>query len=439
MIQRSTARAAYAVLLLFTLIAGDAWRYTIGWWGWAGLVAALSVVAVAALYRQRSSWRIGRLPYPLLAFLALAVLSTTWSYYPGATALGAATTVATATGGLAVAVTYSWREIFKYLAIALRFVLGLSLAFELFVAAIVRGPILPLVPEPGIDYPSLGVVPPMLYWSRDQLFAVLSGGKIQGIVGNSVLLSFAALLGIIVFSLQLAGRTTRRRWSIPWLVVSIACLAMSRSATIIVATVVVIVVAAAVLLVRRAPTARARAVTYASLGGAVVALTTLALVFQRQLFAVLGKSEDLTGRVDIWAAVTHLAQQRPVAGWGWVSYWVPWVAPFDTLVTRNGVRQLHAHNAWIDVWFQLGIIGLIFFGALVASSVVRSWWLAVDRPQSGPGDGRKYTVESALALLVLTALLVQSIAESRLLVEFGFFFLVVVAVKTKSDRSDAVT
>jgi O-antigen ligase len=168
-------------------------------------------------------------------------------------------------------------------------------------------------------------------------------------------------------------------------------------------------------------------------------LTTLALVFQRQLFAVLGKSEDLTGRVDIWAAVTHLAQQRPVAGWGWVSYWVPWVAPFDTLVTRNGVRQLHAHNAWIDVWFQLGIIGLIFFGALVASSVVRSWWLAVDRPQSGPGDGRNYTVESALALLVLTALLVQSIAESRLLVEFGFFFLVVVAVKTKSDRSDAVT
>jgi hypothetical protein len=91
------------------------------------------------------------------------------------------------------------------------------------------------------------------------------------------------------------------------------------------------------------------------------------------------------------------------------------------------------------VWFQLGIIGLIFFGALVASSVVRSWWLAVDRPQSGPGDGRNYTVESALALLVLTALLVQSIAESRLLVEFGFFFLVVVAVKTKSDRSDAVT
>jgi O-antigen ligase len=401
-------------------------------------VLAIAAVAVVLLVRARTRWSLGRLPYPLLAFLALAVISTAWSYYPGATALGAASTIATAIGGVAVAVTYSWREILRHLAIALRFVLGLSIVFELYVALIVRGPILPLIPEPGIDYPSLGVVPPMLYWSRDQLFTVLAGGKIQGILGNSVLLSFAALLGIIVFSLQLVGQTTARRWSIPWLVVSVACLAMSRSATIVAATAVVAVIAGAIVLVRRAANSRARSITYRWLGAAIVVLATVAVIFQRQLLSVLGKSEDLTGRVDIWSAVIHLAQQRPVAGWGWVSYWVPWVAPFDTLVTRNGVRQLHAHNAWIDMWFQLGIIGLIVFAALVVSTFVRSWWLAVDRPQAEPNGAKPYTVESALALLVLTALLVQSVAESRLLVEFGMFFLVLVAVKTKNDRTDAI-
>jgi hypothetical protein len=42
---------------------------------------------------------------------------------------------------------------------------------------------------------------------------------------------------------------------------------------------------------------------------------------------------------------------------------------------------------------------------------------------------------SLLPLLVLSALLVQSVAESRLLVEFGLMFLVIVAVRTKRGAS----
>ena len=64
------------------------------------------------------------------------------------------------------------------------------------------------------------------------------------------------------------------------------------------------------------------------------------------------------------------AQERPVQGWGWVSYWVPWVAPFDTLAFNNGVRQLHAHNAWLDVWMQLGILGLLAFAVVIPVGLV---------------------------------------------------------------------
>ncbi len=38
---------------------------------------------------------------------------------------------------------------------------------------------------------------------------------------------------------------------------------------------------------------------------------------------------------------------------------------------------------------------------------------------------------SLLPLLLMVALLVQSVAESRLLVEYGMFLLVIVAVKTR--------
>lgn len=432
MIESQRARTVFLVLTLFTLMAGDAWRYSIGWTGFAILVGLLAVASIVILALQRDRWNLGGLPYPLIAFLVLTVLSLAWSFYPGATALGLAATWFTVIGGVAVAVTFSWAEILRALGLAMRLVLGMSLLFEFVVAAFIRRPVLPPVPEPGIDYANLpSPIPPMLYWSRNELFGVFEGGKIQGILGNSTLLSFAALVGIIVFGIQLAGAHVRRRWGLFWLTIAVIDLAFSRSATNLVGLVAVIAVAAAVLLVRRASGARAVVTTYLALVAVAVAGVVGALVFRVQVLAVLGKSSDLTNRTEIWRDVSALAQQRPVVGWGWVSYWVPWVKPFDTLAENNGIRQLHAHNAWIDVWFQLGIIGLIVFGALVVSTLSRSWLFAVDRPQSSPGSPGAHTAVSLLPLLLLVALVVQSFAESRLLVEFGLFTLALLAVKTK--------
>ena len=431
-IEHPHARTAFLVLILVTLMAGDAWRYTIGWTGFAILGGLLSVVSIVSLIVLRDRWNVGGLPYPLIAFLALTVLSLVWSYYPGATALGLAATWCTVVGGIAVAVIFSWAEILRGLGLALRFVLGMSLLFEFVVAAFIRRPVLPPVPEPGIDYANLpDKIPPMLFWSRNELFQVFDDGKIQGIVGNSTLLSFVALIGVIVFGIQLAGGHVRRRWGLFWLAIAVANLAFSRSATNILGLVAVIAFVVAVLLVRRARSPRAVAVTYVGLIAVAAAGVAGALVFRSQVLAILGKSSDLTNRTQIWYDVSELAQQRPVFGWGWVSYWVPWVKPFDNLAENNGIRQLNAHNAWIDVWFQLGIIGLIVFVALVISTLSRSWLFAVDRPQVAPGMPQAHTAAILLPLLLLVALIMQSFAESRLLVEFGLFTLALLAVKTK--------
>ncbi|MGV8896765.1 MAG: O-antigen ligase family protein [Rhodoglobus sp.] len=434
-IESPGARTAFLVLTLFTLMAGDAWRYTIGWTGFAILVGLLAVLSVVLLAVQRDRWKAGLLPYPLIAFLVLTVLSLVWSHYPGATALGLAATWCTVIGGVAVAVTFNWAEILRGLGLALKFVLGMSLLFEVVVAAFIRRPVLPPVPEPGIDYANLpDKIPPMLFWSRNELFQVFDAGKIQGIVGNSTLLSFVALLGLIVFGIQLAGGVVRKRWGLFWLAIAVANLAFSRSATNLIGLVAVIAVVAAVLLVRRATSPRAVVATYVGLSLVAVGGIVGALVFRAPLLGLLGKSSDLTNRTQIWNDVSTLAQQRPVLGWGWVSYWVPWVAPFDTLAENNGVRQLHAHNAWIDVWFQLGIVGLIVFGVLVVSTLSRSWLFAVDRPQFSPSVTGNFTPASMLPLLLLVALIVQSFAESRLLVEYGLFTLALLAVKTQRPQ-----
>jgi hypothetical protein len=436
-IENQRARSAFLIIALSLLMAGDAWRFTLSWWVFGVLAVAMALASVALLIVQRGRWRIAGLPYPLLAFLALATLSIAWSAYRPATALGLFTTALIVVVGVAVPITYTWAELLRALGTLLRWVLILSLLFELVVSTIIRRPVLPIFGQPGVDYESYDKLPKMLYWSRNELFEVFDEGRIQGIVGNANHLGFLALIAVIVFAIQLADRTVTRRASIFWLVIAGLTLLFTRSATVTAALVAVALVAIAVLLMRRARTPRARVITFASIIAVVVAGIVTVLAFSSTFLALLGKSDDLTGRLGIWEKVIDLAQQRPVFGWGWVSYWVPWAEPFTDLAFRNGVRQLQAHNAWLDVWLQLGIIGLIVFGALVLSTVSRSWSFAVDRPQVSPAGPEPYTAASLFPILMMTALLVQSLAESRLLVEFGLFFLIVIAVKTKSgDRGE---
>lgn len=432
-----TARTAYLVLTLAILLAADAWRYSVGWWVYSALALLSGAASIALLIVHRSRWRIGSLPYPLIAFVAIATLSLAWSDYRPSTALGLLTTWLITIAGVALAVAFSWRELVAGLAIVLKAVLALSLAFELFVSVIVRAPVLPWVTQPGVDYTQYEKIPKLLYWSRNELFQVLDEGRIQGIVGNANHLGFLALLALIVFSIQLAEGMMRRRWGIPWLVVAAATLLFTRSATVTVAFVGILVVTGAVLLVRRARTPRSRGVTYGGLIVAVLGAAAIVTVLHSRLLELLGKSPDLTGRIGIWEKVIDLAQQRPVAGWGWVSFWMPWAPPFDDLAFRNGVRMLQAHNVWIDVWFQLGVIGLVVFAALAVSTLVRSWLLAVDHAQVSPRLEPPYTAVSLMPLLLLTALLVQSVAESRLIVEYGWALLVLIAVKSKNGEGRA--
>jgi exopolysaccharide production protein ExoQ len=424
----SAALTIFLVVALFTLLAGDAWRYTITWWGFGVVALGIAATSVMLLARRRAHWGASSVPIPLAVFLALATLSIAWSFYPGATAIGLVTTWLTTIVAAAIAVTFTWDEFLRGLALALRFVLGLSLLFELFVALVIRRPVLPL----WVDY-GTGDLPKLLYWSRNELFEVFDGGRIQGVVGNASTLGFMALLALIAFGLQLAGGTVRRLPGILWIAIAVVTMYLTSSATILVALVVVAATLGAVLVVRRARGGWRVAVQSGMLAIAAVAVT-LGLVFRGPLLSALGKSDDLTGRLDIWDAVIGLAQQRPVLGWGWVSYWPPWVAPFDDLISRNGVQVMHAHNAWLDVWLQLGIVGVIVVGALVISTLVRSWLFAVDPPQVSVQPG-PFTAITLLPVLLLVALLVQSVAESRMLVEYGWMILVLLAIKTRTNSA----
>ncbi|HRN30388.1 MAG TPA: O-antigen ligase family protein, partial [Terrimesophilobacter sp.] len=240
-----------------------------------------------------------------------------------------------------------------------------------------------------------------------------------------------ALLGVIVFGVQLVDKRVRMLAGWSSMTAAIAVGLLTRSATVLAALVVVGFLVVAVSLIRRARNDHERANAYIVSGVSASVAVGVVILFHAPIFDVLDKSSTLSGRVQIWDAVIGLASERPWFGWGWISHWAPWVDPLGTLARIDGVYQLQAHNAWLDVWMQLGVLGLAVFSALVLVTAVRTWWLAIDRRRVRAASVEPFVALTVLPLLVLAALLVQSISESRLLVEGGLLLFTLIAAKTK--------
>ncbi len=104
---------------------------------------------------------------------------------------------------------------------ALKWVMALSILFELWVSLFVRAPVLPGFVVGKAD-------DPIEYWSRDNLF---DGGRMQGIMGNANLLGPVALLAIIVFAIRLAAGAPRRIALGGWIALSAFLFVRASSAT----------------------------------------------------------------------------------------------------------------------------------------------------------------------------------------------------------------
>ena len=67
----------------------------------------------------------------------------------------------------------------------------------------------------------------------------------------------------------------------------------------------------------------------------------------------------------------------------------------------------------------------------------RSWFLAVDRPRDAAGGPLPHSAAALVPLLLLVALIGQSLAESRLLIESGWLLLIAIAWSTKRRQWEA--
>ncbi|MFE1645640.1 O-antigen ligase family protein [Microbacterium sp. P01] len=414
----------WCTFVLFTAVAGVGLINAIGDLPTSALTVAGGVLSVILWFTVRPPVQWRRLPWFVVAYVAWAGTSMLWSAWLQTSVLTWLLLVITSVQALFVASILTWRELVSAIASALKWALALSLAFELAVSIFVQGPLLPefVIPDEKMD--------PIVYWSRDNLF---DGGRIQGIWGNANLLGAVALVAIIVFAVRYAAGAKRRGFLIGWMLLAAYFLVRASSATTYLAAAAVAVVLVTVLLMRSAvrPGQRTKFyVAYAAVGiGGGIALW----LWRDAIFTVFGRSADLTGRERIWDAVLARATERPLTGWGFATPWLAGDPAFDGWIVDHGQTVMQAHNMWIDVFLQLGAVGLLILIGLYLAFLWRAWFFAVDRPRWDLRADRPYSHLSLLPTLLVTVLLVQGFAESGPLLLWGWMFVVMFAFKIKQS------
>ncbi|MER7796917.1 O-antigen ligase family protein [Microbacterium sp. NPDC096154] len=418
---------AYAAFVIFSGLAHSTWWNLLGQGG-AAVVLALTTAATIAIWvplirREGIRWR--RLPWLALAYVGWALASAMWSGWPGATLLTWTLLAAGTLQGLFFAHVLTWHEILRALDVALKWVMGLSLAIELWVALIRRAPLLPnfVSPPEGFD--------PHWYWVRGQLFDAIIGERIQGVVGNSNYLGILCVLAFAVFAIRMATQPPHAAMQTVWLALTAVLFVRSGSATALGAFCAAFLVLLGVLVMRRARTPGERTRRYLLFAGIGVLGAVVVIQLWDRVLGMLGRDDSLTGRDEIWAAVWERAAQHPVHGNGFSSPWVPWEPAFDGWIVDHGLSVFHAHNMWLDVFFQVGAVGLILMFGVYAALVWRAWFFAVDRPRWDLASDRPYSPVSILAPLTVAMLLAQGLTESGPIMLWGWTLAVLLSFKIK--------
>lgn len=366
------------------------------------VIAGLCVIGLGVLLVRRAEISFLRLvPITLVLLVVWAFASIFWSTDPLSSF--ARWTAMLAVAFLAVAIGHirDTLQTVRALGDVLRVALSVSLALEVLSGVIIDTPLR-----------FLGIQGNIAHF-----------GPIQGIFGTRNMLGFIAVVAIITFAVEMRAHSVRPGLSVFSISLASALALLSASPTVLVLIVAVGVATGALTLVRRARPERRRRVQ--GILAAAFGVAGITLYAQRtRVIDLLGATDDLSMRANLWALARFFAGRQPVQGWGWFGSWDVAEQPFLTINQLLRQRHSTALSAYVDIQLQLGWIGLLLLCTLGGAAIVRSWLDASQRR----------SIVYAWTPLMLVALAVTSAFESVALFSVGWLLLVLCAVRAGQSR-----
>ncbi|CAB4565296.1 unannotated protein [freshwater metagenome] len=331
-----TGLASLAFVILF---AQDALQAVVGNTVGVALAGVICLLYSIRLLRNWRKIRWMRMPVMLVLFLVSSGIALLWSSDIRASLVAWALQLATAGAAIGMTMLLPWPALVKALGTAVRWVLGLGLIVEAISLFVVRGPV----------------------W---------------GLTGHLAMLSFAAVVLLVVLPLQLADRTVWRGWGYMWILFALAALVYTQSPQSWLALIAVVV------------------------GRGLVEWTRATDPLKRRLIYVVS-----TGLLV--GLITSL------------------------VMTWSEFAEASADGSWVALVSTSSPLAVVFFVAVLVTTYWRSWFVAVDRPQWDLDTRRPFTATSMLPLLMMTALIIAGAFDARLTTASGLLLVAIAAVVTK--------
>ena len=319
-----------------------------------------------------------------LAVSALAVVSTIWSNDPSITARRSLVLMGTTLFGIYFGSNFDPGEQVRILARTFGIIVVLSFYISL------------MMPHYGINHD-------------------IHGGSWTGVFTQKNLLGRAMIVAMVVF--LSANKIVRTPVRYALLIGAGCLLLLSDSRTSQVVLIAMLLLAPIYQLIRRNGVKIVIPVSLA-FGIVLAAIAAIAITNADSLLIVMGRNPTLTGRTEIWKAIWHAITKQMLLGYGFDGFWAGIRGKSADVILTLGWVAKHSHNGFLDIWLDLGIVGLAgflasYFGAL---------WSAVHMLRRHAGSGAYWPIH------YLVFMLLYHLTEGPILRQNSIYWALYVAV-----------
>jgi exopolysaccharide production protein ExoQ len=323
----------------------------------------------------------------LWALVGIAATSFLWSDVPNVSQKSGVLLLQTTLFGLYFASRFSMKEQLRIVAWAL----GIASVFSLLYSLVLPGS------------------------------AISSEGLWRGPLAHKNL--FARFMVVSGLSLLLVALNSRKSRMVIWTVfgITVALILLSKSKTALLIFIALVILVPIYRMLQGSASLAIPLFSIMILVGTSVA-TWFVTNWEPFLYSI-GKDPTFSGRTDIWGAVIDKIWERPWLGYGYNAFWdnggVGQKAVFNVIFLN--ISQ--AHNGYLNLGAELGLLGLLFFGLSLLTAYIRAInWARLGR-----------TSEEVWPIIYITFLILYNQSESTN-VEFHSLFWILYVTITLSMK-----
>jgi exopolysaccharide production protein ExoQ len=287
----------------------------------------------------------------ILVMLGLCGLSYFWSELPDLTLIRTVAMIGTSLFGIYIATLYTPKEQLQLLAWTFGIAIGLSIIFAIFL-------------------PKYGVM------------SGIHSGTLRGIYTHKNVLGKLMILSGIVF--LLGALNDKKNRFILWsgLILSIVLLLSTKSSSSIISFVIVLGIFFVLRILLLNYNLLFPALFFLMIVGQI---SFLCLTNNTEIIlSSVGKDATLTGREPLWNATIGMIWRRPWFGYGFSGFWKDWDAPSAVVWRIVGWTPPNAHNGFLDICLDLGLIGFAIFLIGFITNLIRGLrWIRICRTTAG--------------------------------------------------------